>query len=232
MAASTSRAPTAARAGRAVRSPEDLVDQPGRPPRVRGGVRKPRHRGLRARQANRPPRATLGPPGLRAPPQSIRRVHPWKGAGRSGIDCGQPRWPQRLRGVRRRAMRCRVFSRNRRTGALTSSSPVRAAASASARATSCLVGRALNEPTSLAVSPDGERVYVTGRRFPSGVAVFTRGSDGSVTQPAGPSGCVTHMGGFECAPARGLSSPEEVAVSPDSRNRARRRDAQQRGEPY
>lgn len=78
----------------------------------------------------------------------------------------------------------------------------------------CIVGRALNEPTSVAVSPDGARVYVTGRRFPSGVAIFDRAPDGSLTQ----TGCISHRGGLGCSAARGIGAPEEVAVTPDSRH--------------
>jgi DNA-binding beta-propeller fold protein YncE len=79
------------------------------------------------------------------------------------------------------------------------------------------VGRGLNEPTSVAVSPDGRHVYVAGRRFPSGIAILERASDGSLTQPSGASGCISHRGGSGCAVARGISAPEEVAVTPDSR---------------
>jgi DNA-binding beta-propeller fold protein YncE len=110
-----------------------------------------------------------------------------------------------------------AFSRNRRTGALQQLSGTRGCIS-HRPGDDCLVGRALNEPTSIAVSPDGQRVYVAGRRFPSGVAILTRASDGSLTQAAGPAGCVTHRGGFDCTPARGISAPEEVAVTPDSRH--------------
>jgi DNA-binding beta-propeller fold protein YncE len=110
-----------------------------------------------------------------------------------------------------------VFARNRRTGTL------RQLAGASGCMSQrpgggCAVGRALNEPTSVAVSPDGARVYVAGRRFPSGIAILTRAADGSVTQAAGPAGCVSHLGGSDCAVARGIGSPEEVAVTPDSRH--------------
>jgi DNA-binding beta-propeller fold protein YncE len=110
-----------------------------------------------------------------------------------------------------------TFSRDRRTGALRQAAGVTGCIS-QRPGDDCLVGRALNEPTSLAVSPDGERVYVAGRRFPSGVAILTRASDGSLTQAGGAAGCVTHRGGFECASARAISAPEEVAVSPDSRH--------------
>lgn len=109
-----------------------------------------------------------------------------------------------------------VFSRNRRTGVLTQLAGSLGCVSQRAGG-GCVIGRALNEPTSVAVSPDGSHVYVTGRRFPSGVAVFARAADGSLTQPAGAAGCVTHRGANECGVARALASPEEVTVSPDSR---------------
>ncbi len=109
-----------------------------------------------------------------------------------------------------------IFGRNRRTGVLTQL-PGGSGCVSQRPGGGCVVGRGLNEPTSVAVSPDGAHVYVAGRRFPSGVAVFDRAADGSLTQPEGTAGCVTHRGGFGCAAARALASPEEVAVSPDSR---------------
>jgi DNA-binding beta-propeller fold protein YncE len=109
-----------------------------------------------------------------------------------------------------------VFARNRRTGVISQLSGERGCVSQRPGG-GCVVGRALNEPTSVAVSPDGAHVYVTGRRFPSGLAVFNRASDGSLAQPAGAAGCVTHRGASDCTVARALASPEEVTVSPDSR---------------
>lgn len=110
-----------------------------------------------------------------------------------------------------------VFARNRRTGGLRQLAG--AAGCFSQRpGGGCTLVRAMNEPTSIAVSPNGGRVYVTGRRFPSAVAIFERAEDGSLTQPTGAGGCVSHRGGSECSVARGLASPEEVAVTPDSRH--------------
>ena len=109
-----------------------------------------------------------------------------------------------------------VFRRNRRTGALRQLDGARGCISQRPGG-GCFVGRALNEPTSVAVSPDGTRVYVAGRRFPSGVAVFTRSPDGSLTQAAGTDGCVSQGGRAGCGAVRGISAPEEVAVTPDSR---------------
>jgi DNA-binding beta-propeller fold protein YncE len=110
-----------------------------------------------------------------------------------------------------------VFARNRRTGVLRQLSGPRGCFSARPGG-GCTVGRALNEPTSVATSPDGARVYVAGRRFPSAVAVFARAPDGSLSQPEGTGGCVSHRGGFGCSAARGMSAPEEVLVTPDSRH--------------
>jgi DNA-binding beta-propeller fold protein YncE len=110
-----------------------------------------------------------------------------------------------------------IFARSRRTGALTQL-PGAAGCFGARPGGGCGIARGVNEPTSVAVSPDGERVYVAGRRFPSAIAIFNRAADGSLTQASGPAGCVSHQGGGDCAAARGLASPEEVIVSPDSRD--------------
>jgi DNA-binding beta-propeller fold protein YncE len=110
-----------------------------------------------------------------------------------------------------------VFARNRRTGALRQL-PGPGGCFSERPGGGCTHVRAMNEPTSIAVSPNGRRVYVAGRRFPSAVAIFARAPDGSLSQGPGPTGCISHFGGFDCAVARGLASPEEVAVTPDSRH--------------
>jgi DNA-binding beta-propeller fold protein YncE len=110
-----------------------------------------------------------------------------------------------------------VFARNARTGALRQLEGPGSCLSAQP-GPDCVVGRSFNEPTSVAVSPDGARVYVAGRRFPSAVAILTRAPDGRVTQPPGPPGCVSHLGGFDCGVARGLASPEEIIVARDNRH--------------
>jgi DNA-binding beta-propeller fold protein YncE len=110
-----------------------------------------------------------------------------------------------------------VFARNRRTGALRQLDGG-AGCFSQRPGGGCTLVRAMNEPTSIAVSPNGRRVYVAGRRFPSAVAIFQRAEDGSLTQGDGPAGCVSHRGGSGCGVARALASPEEVAVTPDSRH--------------
>src|SRR5918995_573921 len=108
-----------------------------------------------------------------------------------------------------------VFARDRRTGVLRQLSGPSGCFSARPGG-GCTLGRALNEPTSVAASPDGARVYVAGRRFPSGVAVFARAPDGSLSQPEGTGGCVSHRGGLGCSAARGMSAPQGGLVTPDS----------------
>ena len=110
-----------------------------------------------------------------------------------------------------------VFRRNPRTGALRQLDGA-AGCFLVREGGGCALGRALNEPTSVVVSPDGARVYVAGRRFPSAIAIFERAATGALSQPAGAAGCVSHLGGSGCAPARALAAPEEVAVTPDSRH--------------
>ena len=68
----------------------------------------------------------------------------------------------------------------------------------------------------MAVSPDGDHVFVAGRRFPSAVAVLSRGSGGALSQP-GDAPLRQPRGAGGCAVVRGISAPEEVGVSPDSR---------------
>jgi DNA-binding beta-propeller fold protein YncE len=110
-----------------------------------------------------------------------------------------------------------VFARNRRTGALRQLRGSQGCISQRPGG-GCAVGRALNEPVAVAVSPDGERVYVAGRRFPSGVAVLDRGRGGALTQADGAAGCVAQQGADGCAPTRAMRSPEDVVVSPDGRS--------------
>lgn len=78
----------------------------------------------------------------------------------------------------------------------------------------CTAGRALEQPTDVAISRDGRNVYVAsfGSRA---VAAFTRGANGQLAQL----GCVAQSdeGGTiaGCTPAQGLTNPNSLAVSPD-----------------
>ena len=125
-----------------------------------------------------------------------------------------------------------VFARDRRRGTLRQLAGTRGCMSQRPGG-GCLVGRALNEPTSVAVSPDGNHVYVAGRRFPSAVAALSRAADGSLTQPGGSAGCVSQAGVSGCAlrarhlrPGRGRGQSRQPPRAGGGLAEQRRRDAQ------
>lgn len=80
----------------------------------------------------------------------------------------------------------------------------------------CADGQALREAESVAVSPDGNNVYVAAGGSDA-IAVFDRDLvDGSVTQKPGRGGCVSETGTRgACANARALRDPNMVTISPD-----------------
>ena len=82
----------------------------------------------------------------------------------------------------------------------------------------CAIGRALGNPSGVAVSPDGRSVYLAAFDGDS-LAVFRRaGATGGLTQPAGRAGCVKQSGGLGCAAGRVLDGVHDAVVSPDGRN--------------
>jgi DNA-binding beta-propeller fold protein YncE len=85
-------------------------------------------------------------------------------------------------------------------------------------AVGCSLGRMLNGPEGLAVSPDGANVYVTA--FTSGALdVFNRNADsGAVIQKPRAPGCLVGSATPGCLIGRGLRGASSVAVSPDGRN--------------
>jgi Lactonase, 7-bladed beta-propeller len=109
-----------------------------------------------------------------------------------------------------------VFRRNRRTGALRQ---LRASAGcvSDRGADGCRDGRALADPTSLALSPSGRFLYVGSER--GGVAVFRRNlRTGRLSQLAGVDGCATARGLEGCARGRSIAQVTDVQVSRDGRN--------------
>jgi DNA-binding beta-propeller fold protein YncE len=89
---------------------------------------------------------------------------------------------------------------------------------------SCGKARALRGPgpfmgsRAIALSPDGEHVYVASSKSDA-IAIFTRSArTGALGQGAGPAGCVAAKSAHGCGPALGLNEPNSVAVSPDGRS--------------
>jgi DNA-binding beta-propeller fold protein YncE len=109
------------------------------------------------------------------------------------------------------------FRRNRSTGALRQ---LRGGSGCIAnRATpGCATGRALDGPDVIAVSPDGDDVYV-GAFVGNALAIFDRNSSsGALTQPADSTGCIVNTPVEGCATGLALAAPEGMAISGDGDN--------------
>jgi len=110
-----------------------------------------------------------------------------------------------------------VFHRNRKTGALTQ--PLDGSGCiARVALPGCVIGRGLGGPDVVAVSPDNKGVYVGS--FPgNAIAVFNRvAGTGTLTQPAGATGCIAAAAGNGCATGLALEGLEGMAISPDGRS--------------
>ncbi len=84
---------------------------------------------------------------------------------------------------------------------------------------SCVLGRNLGNPQAVTVSPDGKSAYVASSDTGgSGVEVFDRAEDGTLTQKPGLAGCISVTDAFsnlDCVEGTALGRAESVAVSPD-----------------
>jgi DNA-binding beta-propeller fold protein YncE len=78
----------------------------------------------------------------------------------------------------------------------------------------CAAGRGLDGARSVAVSPDGRNVYVTGAAL---VRLDRSPTNGAISQPAGATGCISETGAGPCADGHGLDGAHSVAVSPDGK---------------
>jgi 6-phosphogluconolactonase (cycloisomerase 2 family) len=112
-----------------------------------------------------------------------------------------------------------VFSRNAKTGALAQLDAAAGCVADVGDGVECADGKALDDPRSAAVSPDGRHVYVASAGS-NAVAVFSRNATtGELTQLSGLAGCVSEDGaGGSCTDGKGLIGASSVAVSPNSRH--------------
>ena len=82
----------------------------------------------------------------------------------------------------------------------------------------CSEGNALDEPASVAVSPDGKSVYVASVGLAGGIAIFERDPDtGDLSQDPGAAGCVNETGSGCTDGLSQLLGVETVEVSPDGK---------------
>jgi DNA-binding beta-propeller fold protein YncE len=80
----------------------------------------------------------------------------------------------------------------------------------------CADGHGLNNPYSVAVSPDGKSVYVASNDAVARLDLNP--TTGAISQPAGTAGCVSETGSGPCADGHGLDDAISVAVSPDGKS--------------
>ncbi|MEW6271719.1 MAG: beta-propeller fold lactonase family protein [Thermodesulfobacteriota bacterium] len=112
-----------------------------------------------------------------------------------------------------------VFARDAATGALTQLAEPYGCVSQSGSGGQCTQGKALDGARAVAVSRDGEFVYV-GSELSRAVAVFSRDRrTGALTQLPGEDGCIADNGSIEtCTDGVGLGGPVAVTISPNGRN--------------
>jgi DNA-binding beta-propeller fold protein YncE len=111
-----------------------------------------------------------------------------------------------------------IFARNTQTGALSQLAGLDGCVSWTGSGGQCAEGRALDEPSSVAVSPDGKHVYAASF-WSSAVVIFARDKQtGTLSQLPGPAGCVSETGFDGCGDGRALSATRSVAVSPDGKH--------------
>jgi DNA-binding beta-propeller fold protein YncE len=109
-----------------------------------------------------------------------------------------------------------AFTRSRSTGGLTQK-PGTAGCLVWLRAVGCSFGQAMRAPEGLAISPDGDNVYVAA--FATGaIDVLDRGGKfGKATQKPGRQGCLAPRSVPGCTRGRALRGVSSIALSPDGR---------------
>src|SRR5215510_7948285 len=112
-----------------------------------------------------------------------------------------------------------TFVRNTATGGLGQLNGIAGCVSDIGDGVTCGRGRGLNGAVFVAVSPDGQHVYVASRDS-NAVAIFVRNvTTGVLTQLPGLAGCIAENGdGITCAVGAGLREAVFLTVSPDGTN--------------
>lgn len=111
-----------------------------------------------------------------------------------------------------------IFVRNLKTGALTQLPGIKGCVNKDG-SENCMKGRALNDASSVSISPDGKNVYVTSSLRSNAIAVFKRDlAAGTLTQLEGGLGCINEDASDGCAMGRALKGAYSASISPDGRN--------------
>jgi DNA-binding beta-propeller fold protein YncE len=110
------------------------------------------------------------------------------------------------------------FNRNTTTGAI--SQPAGAAGCVSETgAGPCADGHGLRGAATVAVSPDGENVYVASLDSYAVVRFDRDTTTGAITQPAGTAGCISDTGAGPCTDGHALGGPRlGVSITADGKN--------------
>jgi DNA-binding beta-propeller fold protein YncE len=105
-----------------------------------------------------------------------------------------------------------VLRRNVRTGALSQPGGTNGCVTAVAL-DGCAIGRAVRQVSDIALDRDGDNLYAASSPD-NAVAVFDLAA-GMPRQPAGPAGCISHLGENGCTPASTLLGAFGLAASPN-----------------
>jgi DNA-binding beta-propeller fold protein YncE len=111
-----------------------------------------------------------------------------------------------------------IFTRDRRRGTLRQA-PKSAGCVAAGGPEGCAAALGLDEPNSVAISPDGRSVYATSRASDSVTSFVRNPKTGALRQLPPPlAGCISGAPIPGCAAGVALSAPDVVVVSPDGAN--------------
>lgn len=111
-----------------------------------------------------------------------------------------------------------IFSRNKKTGTLSQAKGSAGCVAAKANG-GCALAIGLNEPNSVAISPDGRNVYATSRAGSSVTSFRRNPKTGALRQlPPSSSGCISGLALPGCTLGRALITPDVIVISPDGLN--------------